>query len=252
MRLYRERAVVLRQHKLGEADRIVTLLTLEHGLVRAVAKGVRRTRSKFGARLEPGLHTELLLYEGRGELDIVNQAETLDHFRAIRDDLDRLTAMTSMLEVVDQIANEGEPNPQLFRMLLGALRTLEAHLVPSGLAVVDCWLPDAEDLARYDGRVVLEWVREEPGTGRTVTKTGSATWDPTTSTVRLTTVFEAGEPGEPAVRWVRVDNLRLVSPDELVSMAEAAGLRVEALAGDYDLGPLELGAERVVLLARRS
>jgi len=125
-------------------------------------------------------------------------------------------------------------------------------LAPGALAVVDCWLPDAEDLARYDGRVVLEWVREEPGTGRTVTKTGSATWDPTTSTVRLTTVFEAGDPGEPAVRWVRVDNLRLVSPDELVSMAEAAGLRVEALAGDYDLGPLELGAERVVLLARRS
>ncbi|HEY3334435.1 MAG TPA: methyltransferase domain-containing protein [Candidatus Limnocylindrales bacterium] len=132
-----------------------------------------------------------------------------------------------------------------------AVATLAAHLASGALAVVDCWLPDAEDLARYDGRVVLEWVREERGTGRTVTKTGSATWDPTTSTVRLTTVFEAGNAGEPAVRWVRVDNLRLVGPDELVAMAEAAGLRVEALAGDYDLGPLELGADRVILLARR-
>jgi SAM-dependent methyltransferase len=129
--------------------------------------------------------------------------------------------------------------------------TLAEHLAPDGLAVVDCWLPDAEDLARYDGRLVLEWVREEPGTGRMVTKTGSAVWDATTSSVRLTTVFEAGHPGEPPVRWVRVDRLRLVAPDELRAMAEAAGLRVEALAGDYDLGPLEAFAERVILLARK-
>jgi SAM-dependent methyltransferase len=132
-----------------------------------------------------------------------------------------------------------------------AIATLAAHLAPGGLAVVDCWLPDAEDLARYDGRLVLEWVREEPETGRTVTKAGSATWDPTTGTVRLTSVFEAGDPGEPPVRWVRVDDLRLVAPDELRAMAEGAGLRVEAMAGDYDLGPLELGADRVILLARR-
>jgi len=132
-----------------------------------------------------------------------------------------------------------------------AVATLGAHLAPGGLAVIDAWLPDAEDLARYDGRLLLEWVREEPGTGRMVTKTGSALWDPTTSTVRLTTLFEAGHPGEPAVRWVRVDRLRLVGADELAAMAETAGLRLEALAGDYDLGPLEPGAERVVLLARR-
>ena len=65
MRLYRDRAVVLRQHKLGEADRIVTLLTRDHGLVRAVAKGVRRTRSKFGARLEPFAHIDVPLHPGR-------------------------------------------------------------------------------------------------------------------------------------------------------------------------------------------
>jgi SAM-dependent methyltransferase len=132
-----------------------------------------------------------------------------------------------------------------------AVATLAAHLAPGGLAVVDCWLPDAEDLARYDGRVVLEWVREDPATGHTVTKTGSAVWDPTASTVRLTTVFEAGPQGEPPVRWVRVDRLRMVGPDELAAMAEAAGLRVEAIAGDYELGPLELGADRAILLARR-
>ena len=79
MRLYRERAVVVRQHKLGEADRIVTLLTREHGLVRAVAKGVRRTRSKFGARLEPFAHIDVQLYPGRN-LDIVTQVQTIDAF----------------------------------------------------------------------------------------------------------------------------------------------------------------------------
>ncbi len=132
-----------------------------------------------------------------------------------------------------------------------AIATLAAHLAPGGLAVVDAWLPDADDLARYDGRVVLEWVREEPGTGHTVTKTGSAVYDPGSSMVRLTTVFEAGAPGEPAVRWVRVDMLHLVGPDELTSFAEAAGLVVETMAGDYGLGPLELGAERAVMVARR-
>jgi len=79
MRLYRDRAVVLRQHKLGEADRIVTLLTRDHGLVRAVAKGVRRTRSKFGARLEPFAHIDVQLHPGRN-LDIVTLVQAVDAF----------------------------------------------------------------------------------------------------------------------------------------------------------------------------
>ena len=82
---------MLRTYRLGEADRIVVLFTRAHGKVRAVAKGVRKTKSRFGSRLEPTSHVALLLYEGRGELDIVTQAETIDHFRAIRDDLDRFS-----------------------------------------------------------------------------------------------------------------------------------------------------------------
>jgi SAM-dependent methyltransferase len=132
-----------------------------------------------------------------------------------------------------------------------AIATLAAHLGKGGLAMVDAWLPDAEDLARYDGRLVLEWVREDPGSGRIVTKTGSAAYDPTSSSVRLTTIFEEGGPGEAPVRWVRVDRLRLVTPDELGAFAEAAGLVVETLAGDYELGELSPGAERVVMVARR-
>ena len=90
MPLYHDRGVVLRTYKLGEADRIVSILTRGRGKVRAVAKGVRKTKSRFGGRLEPVSHVDLLMYEGRGELDIVSQAETVDAFRPLRDDLDRL------------------------------------------------------------------------------------------------------------------------------------------------------------------
>lgn len=123
MGLYRDEGIVLRTHKLGESDRIVSVLTRGRGKVRAVAKGVRKTKSRFGARLEPPTHLQLLFYEGR-ELDIVTQAETVDHFRPIRDDLDRLTRAVSMLEAADQLGLEGEANEPLFTMLLGALRAL--------------------------------------------------------------------------------------------------------------------------------
>src|SRR6202050_3640766 len=97
MRLYRDRAVVLRQHKLGEADRIVTLLTRDHGLVRAVAKGVRRTRSKFGARLEPFAHIDAQLHPGRN-LDIVTQVVAIDAFaNDIVSDYGRFTLGCAMM-----------------------------------------------------------------------------------------------------------------------------------------------------------
>jgi DNA repair protein RecO (recombination protein O) len=126
MALYRDHGIVLRTHKLGEADRIISFVTERHGKVRAVAKGVRKTKSKFGARLEPTSHVALQLYEGR-ELDIVTQAESVDHFRNIRDDLDRLGRAVTMLEAVDQVAQEREPSPDLYRMLLGALRSLDGR-----------------------------------------------------------------------------------------------------------------------------
>ena len=125
MGLYRDQGVVLRTIRVGEADRIVTLVTRGHGKVRAVAKGVRKTKSRFGARLEPVSHVSLLLYEGR-ELDVVTQAESLDHFRSIRDDLDRVGRASSMLEAVDQIAQEREPSPRLYQLLVGGLRALAA------------------------------------------------------------------------------------------------------------------------------
>jgi DNA repair protein RecO (recombination protein O) len=129
MALYRDHGIVVRTYKLGEADRIVSFVTERHGKVRAVAKGVRKTKSKFGARLEPTSHVALQLYEGR-ELDIVTQAESVDHFRPIRNDLDRLTRAVTMLEAADQISLEREPNAAVYRMLLGALRSLAERNSP--------------------------------------------------------------------------------------------------------------------------
>jgi len=132
--LYRDDGVVLRTYRLGEADRIIVLLTAGRGKVRAVAKGVRKTSSRFGSRLEPTTHVALQLYEGRS-LHTVTQVEALDTFAAVRGDLDRLSRATTLLEVCDQVAQEAEPNVRLLQMLLGALRTLEAHdsalLVPA-------------------------------------------------------------------------------------------------------------------------
>jgi DNA repair protein RecO (recombination protein O) len=129
MSVYRDTGVVLRTYRLGETDRIVVLMTANHGKVRAVAKGVRKPKSRFGSRVEPLSHVALLLYEGR-QLDIVSQAESIDHFRAVREDLDRLTRAMALLEVVDQVAQEGQPNPRLYQMLVGALRALAAHSAP--------------------------------------------------------------------------------------------------------------------------
>jgi DNA repair protein RecO (recombination protein O) len=121
--LYRDTAVVLRHYRLGEADRIVVLLTEEHGKVRAVAKGVRKTGSKFGARLEPLSHVRLLLYQGR-ELDIVSQAESVEPLAPLLSTLDRASQGIAVLEAADQVALEREPNPELYRMLVGVLRTI--------------------------------------------------------------------------------------------------------------------------------
>lgn len=131
------------------------------------------------------------------------------------------------------------------------LQTAAAHLAPGGLAVLDAWQPNADELARFDGRLGLEYGRRDPESGRPVTKIASAQHDAARQAVTLTTIYEEGEPGVPADRWVRIDRLRLVSADELRGMAEDAGLQVEQLAGGYDLEPIGPGSERAVLVAVR-
>lgn len=130
-----------------------------------------------------------------------------------------------------------------------AFRTMARHLGPGGLAVADVWLPEAADLARYDGRLSLEYERTDPETGNVVTKLVAARHDAASGTVELTAIHDEGPPGAPPVRWIHRDRLRLVSPDELREAAEAAGLEVEVLAGDYDLAPLESGGGRAIVVA---
>jgi len=127
VRLYRDHAVVLRLHKLGEADRIVTLLTRQHGVVRGVAKGVRRTRSKFGARLEPFEHIDVQLYPGRN-LDIITQVQTVDAFSGtLVADYGRYTTACAVLETAERLASEERaPVLRLHLLTVGALRALAA------------------------------------------------------------------------------------------------------------------------------
>ncbi|GAB3890350.1 hypothetical protein GCM10027612_34400 [Microbispora bryophytorum subsp. camponoti] len=135
MSLYRDEGVVLRTQKLGEADRIITILTRRTGKVRGVAKGVRRTMSRFGARLEPFSHVDLQLHSGRS-LDVITQVETLRPYGgAIVADYAKYTAGTAMLETADRLTvGEKEPALRQFLLLVGGLRTLaedghEARLV---------------------------------------------------------------------------------------------------------------------------
>jgi SAM-dependent methyltransferase len=132
-----------------------------------------------------------------------------------------------------------------------ALRVMSRHLAPGGLAVIDIWLPEAEDLARFDGRLIFEYERDEPELGHPVTKVAAARHDPETAIVDLTAIYEEGPSGTGPVRWVRRDALRLVGADELVQMSEAAGLEVEQLGGDYDLAPIGPDTDRAILVARR-
>lgn len=149
MRLYRERAVVLRQHKLGEADRIVTLLTREHGLVRAVAKGVRRTRSKFGSRLEPFAHIDVQLHPGRN-LDIITQVVSIDAFATdIVSDYGRYTCACAILETAERLAGEERaPVPALHRLTVGALRAV-ADGARARELVLDAFLLRAMSIAGW-------------------------------------------------------------------------------------------------------
>ena len=146
MPLYRDDAVVLRVHKLGEADRIVTLLTRRHGRVRAVGKGVRRTSSRFGARLEPGSHIDVQLYsrlpegqaapDGRRGLDVVQQTESIDPFGArLADDYGRWTAASAICETAERLTEEGEPSLRLYLLVIGALRALTVREHDGGLVL---------------------------------------------------------------------------------------------------------------------
>lgn len=150
LRTYRDEAVVLRVQKLGEADRIVTLLTREHGKVRGVAKGVRRTSSKFGARLEPFGHVELQLHAGRSNLHTITQAQTITAYgRRLVEDYRLYTTATAMVEMADRLTEaEFEPATSQYLLLVGALHSLATRRHPEGL-VLDSYLLRAVAVAGW-------------------------------------------------------------------------------------------------------
>ena len=160
MPLYRDEAVVLRVHKLGEADRIVTLLTRRHGRVRAVGKGVRRTTSKFGARLEPGSHIDVQLHTrlaegqaapgGRRGLDLVTQTESIGAYGALlATDYAAWTAVSAICETTERLTEEGEPALRLYLLLVGALKALVDRAHGPGL-VLDAFLVRAMAAAGWE------------------------------------------------------------------------------------------------------
>ena len=125
-RTYKTEALVLRSFRLGEADRVLHLYTLERGRVGAVAKGVRRTKSRFGARLEPLSHVEVLLHQGAGELQTVTGVELLHSHRSAREDSYRLNVGLIGLEAMLRLFTEQEANPRAFRALTRFLELLDS------------------------------------------------------------------------------------------------------------------------------
>ncbi|WP_028278682.1 DNA repair protein RecO [Arthrobacter sp. H5] len=157
-RSYRTEGVVLRTYKLGEADRIIVLLTREHGQVRAVAKGIRRTSSKFGARLEPFMTVDLQLVAGR-TLDVVTQVETKGAYgHGIASDYSRYTAAAAIAETAERLTDaDGESAAAQYNLVVGALSALSRGLHPAEL-ILDSyllralatagWAPNFTDCAR--------------------------------------------------------------------------------------------------------
>lgn len=161
MPLYRDEVVVLRTHKLGEADRIVTMLSRQHGKLRAVAKGVRRTGSRFGARLEPFMVVDVQCYIGRS-LDIIQQAEMLGSYGGdIAGDYARFTAAHAMVEAADRLT-EHEAGLQHYLLLVGALRSLSRGEHAPGLTL-DSYLLRALSIAGWAPSFVDCAVTGEPG-----------------------------------------------------------------------------------------
>jgi DNA repair protein RecO (recombination protein O) len=201
MPTYRDEVVVLRTHKLGEADRILTLLSRRHGKVRAVAKGVRRTSSRFGARLEPFMVADVQLYRGRN-LDVVQQASSIGAYGAeIAAHYDRYTAAHAMVEAADRL-NEAEATAQQYLLLVGGLRALARgeHAPRSVLdsyllrvMALSGWAPALGECARCSAAGPQEWfVAQLGGTVcGSCAPTGAARLHPETSS--LLRALMAGE-----------------------------------------------------------
>lgn len=129
-RTYRTQAIVLGHIEYGEADRILKLFTFEKGKITAIAKGVRKIRSRKAGHLEPFTRVTLFLAKGRN-MDIVTQAETVESYQGLRDDLERVAYASFIVEVLDRFTYEEGQNVAIFRLLINTLARLEKHPNPA-------------------------------------------------------------------------------------------------------------------------
>ena len=129
-RIHKTEAIVLKHLPLGEADYLLTLYTPNQGRLRATARGARKVKSRLGGHLEPLMRTSLLMVRGQS-MDTVQQAEVLEGFRAVREDLDRLSQAIYMAELVDAATPEGQSNYPVYRLLLEAMRSLAGRAAPA-------------------------------------------------------------------------------------------------------------------------
>lgn len=219
--VYRDQALVLRTQKLGEADRIVTLFTKEHGRLRAVAKGVRRTKSKFGARLEPASHVDIQLYTGK-TFDVVTQVESVENYGdAISQDYQKWTVAHAILEAAERFtANEHEPALQQYLLVIGALKAL-AHESHDASLILDAYLLRSLSVAGYAPSMTSCSRCEAPGPHKYFSLMGggsvcidckpSASATPSPSTLELMADLLTGN-------WERADQ------SEIRNRREASGL----------------------------
>jgi DNA repair protein RecO (recombination protein O) len=119
-------AIVLRSIRYGEADRILHLYTPAHGRVSAIAKGVRRARSRFGARLEPFFQIRSVLHQGRSELLTVTSVDTIAAHRQLREHAETLDAAARACDAVSRLFETSEPHPEVYTLLANALALLDA------------------------------------------------------------------------------------------------------------------------------
>lgn len=148
MALYRVEAIVLRSRDMGEADRVVTLLGREGGKVRAVARGARRPRSRLVAATQAFTRATFSLFRGR-DLDTVSQAELIDSFRGLREDLEVTALAACAAEVTDGLLPEGEPQPDAYALLVQAFTALPA----GGAAVLYGYVLKFLDVLGYRPRL---------------------------------------------------------------------------------------------------
>jgi DNA repair protein RecO (recombination protein O) len=221
MATYRDQAIVLRTQKLGEADRIITLFTREHGRLKAVAKGVRRTKSRWGARLEPGSCVDLLLYSGK-TFDVVTQAEAIENYGdVISQDYQHWTIASSILEAAERFtAQEHEPALQQYLLVNGALKAL-AHKTYDPSLILDAYLlrslavagyaPSLTNCSRCDAPGPHKYFSLVGGGAVCLTCKPSAAATPTAATLQLMSDLLTGD-------WLSaVDS-------EMKSRREASGL----------------------------